>query len=908
MTEVKKISGDGFDGGDVKVVSIASEMRKSYLDYAMSVIVSRALPDVRDGLKPVQRRILYTMDENGLDHNKPHRKSAITVGAVIGHYHPHGDTAAYDAMVRMAQSFTMSVPLIDGHGNFGSMDGDKAAAYRYTEARLSKASFYLLKDIEKATVDFQPNFDNSCQEPTVLPAGFPNILVNGASGIAVGMATQIPPHNLGEVLDACCAYINDPTITSTSLLNYVKGPDFPTGALIIGSKGLQDIYEKGRGGVMMRSRSHIEDIGKDKQAIIITQVPYQVNKARMIERIAECIKEKIIEGISDLRDESDRKGVRVVIEVKRGFDPNVILNQLYRHTPAQTSFNANMLALDHGRPRTFSLREFIVAFVEFRAEVVTKRTQYNLDKATAQAHLLLGLAIAVANIDEIIAIIKAAPNPGVAKQQLVERAWNYGDIAPLIKLVDHSSSEDDSNNYILTLTQATAILELKLHRLTGLEREKIDKDLREISEKIREYTNILNSRTELFKLINEEFLVIRESFAIPRRTEIIEDDLAANIEDLIQKEDMVVTISHQGYIKRVPLVTYRAQKRGGKGRSGMSTKENDFVSTLIVASTHTNLLFFSSHGMAYHLKVYQLPFGSPTAKGRPVINILPLKPGEKISTVLALPEDEEEWAGMDIMFATSRGNVRRNCLTDFLNIKSNGKIAMKLDVGESLIGVQICNMEDNLFLSTKYGRSIRFNIDDVRRFAGRASNGVRGIKLIGSDEVISMAIFKKVKFSVEERNSYLSISGKTRRGEMIFDEAWQSLSKERYDDMNQKEEFILTVTDKGFGKRTSAYEYRIYGRGGQGLTNIDLNDKNGKVVAAFPVQSSDQIMLVTNSGKLIRCAVNDIRMTARKAIGVTLFRIDKGEKVVSVERIDEGDKSVDEEAEAISDESNNDQE
>ena len=843
-------------------------MRRSYLDYAMSVIVSRALPDVRDGLKPVHRRILYAMKESGYDYNKPFRKSARIVGDVMGKYHPHGDAAIYDAMVRMAQDFSMRLPLIDGQGNFGSMDGDPAAAMRYTEARMARSAHFLIEDIDKETVDFQPNYDDSTVEPCVLPARYPNLLVNGAGGIAVGMATNIPPHNLGEVIDACCAYIDHPDITPEQLMELVPGPDFPTGGIILGRAGIRSAYTTGRGSVVMRGRCHIEEIRKDREAIVITEVPYQVNKARMLEQIAELVRDKKIEGVADLRDESDREGVRVVVEIKRDAIADVVLAQLYKFTPLQTSFGVNALALNGGRPQMMPLKEIVSAFVAFREEVITRRTIYELGKARERAHVLAGLAIAVANIDDVIALIRRAPDPQTAREELMARQWPAMDVEPLIKLIDEPGRAIVDGKYQLSEAQAKAILDLRLHRLTGLERDKIGGELTEIGAQIKEYLEILSSRPKLLEVLRGELLEIRNQFATPRRTTIEDSEFEADIEDLIAREDMVVTVTNTGYIKRVPLSTYRAQKRGGKGRSGMTMKEEDFINQVFVSNTHTPMLFFSSIGKAYKLKVYRLPLGTPQAKGKAMVNILPLEEGETISTVMPMPEDETTWAELNVMFATSVGDVRRNQLSDFVDIRANGKIAMKLGEGERLIAVRTCSENDDVLLATRMGKAIRFPASDVRVFKGRDSTGVRGIRMDG-DEVISMSILRHVDFDMETRDAYM-------RGELTGPEA------ER---MSADEEIILTVTENGYGKRTSAYEYRITGRGGQGIANIDLTDKNGPVVASFPVNHEDEIMLVSDGGKLIRMPVDDIRVCGRKTQGVMLFRTAEGERVVSVARL-----------------------
>lgn len=867
-------------GSNIIQVNLEDEMRKSYLDYAMSVIVSRAIPDVCDGLKPVHRRILYAMKESGYDYNKPYRKSARIVGDVMGKYHPHGDSAIYDTLVRMAQNFSMSATLIDGQGNFGSMDGDSAAASRYTEARLSHIAHYLLEDIDKDTVNFQPNYDNSTEEPHVLPARFPNLLVNGAGGIAVGMATNIPPHNLGEVLDACCAYIKNPSITIDELIEIVPAPDFPTGAQIIGRVGARDAYKTGRGSVVMRAKTHFEEVG-NREAIIVTEVPYQVNKSKLLERIAELVNSKTIEGIADLRDESDRRGVRVVIEVKRDGDASVILNQLHKHTSLQTSFGCNMLALNGGRPMTMTLKDIIGAFVNFRENVITRRTRYELKKARDKAHVYLGLAVSVANIDDIIKLIRKASSPLIAKEELMAQKWPADSVVALIKMVDDIDAEDAT--YQLTEVQAKAILDLKLHRLTGLERDKIAEDLQVIVDSIKEYLRILCNRPYLLELLVGELAEVKEKFAIPRRTEISDAELTTDIEDLIQQEDMVVTVTHNGYIKRVPLATYRAQRRGGKGRSGMNTRDEDFVQTLFVANTHTPILFFTSKGFVHNMKVYRLPMGSAQSIGKAMINVLPLDKGETITAIMPMPEDENTWADLQIMFATDRGNVRRNNLSDFVNIRSNGKIAMKLDDAENLIGVATCDDDTDVLLTASNGKCVRFSVTDVRIFASRNSTGVRGIRITDKDRVISMSTLKHSVFTMEERDLYLRLSRSARASETLeFDDG---LSETRYREMAENEEFLLSVSEKGFGKRTSAYEYRLSNRGTQGMANMEISSKTGKLVTCFPIKEDDEIMMVSNSGQLIRSPINEVRIAGRKTQGVTLFRVKDKERVVSVECI-----------------------
>ena len=907
MADQDDIQNGGSDrtppGGDIKPVSIIDEMKRSYLDYAMSVIVSRALPDVRDGLKPVHRRILFSMHENGYTPDKPYRKSARIVGDVIGKYHPHGDQAIYDALVRMAQDFSMRLPLIDGQGNFGSVDGDPPAAMRYTESRLAKAAMPLLEDIDKDTVDFNDNYDNTEKEPSVLPARFPNLLVNGAGGIAVGMATNIPPHNLGEVVEACVAFIDRPEISDEELIEIVPGPDFPTAATILGRSGIRSAYTTGRGSIIMRARSTVEEVRKDREAIIVTEIPYQVNKAALIEKIAELVREKRIEGISDLRDESDRDGMRIVIELKRDAVAEVVLNQLYRYTPMQTSFGANMVALNGGRPELMTLRDMISAFVEFREEVVSRRTKFLLGKARDRAHVLVGLAIAVANIDEVIHLIRTAPDPNSAREALMARDWPAGDVAPLIALIDdprHRVQEDGT--YRLSETQARAILDLRLQRLTALGRDEIADELNKLSDEISDYLDILRSRARIMGIVKDELIAIRDAFATPRRTEIL--DWAADVEDedLIQREDMVVTVSHAGYIKRVPLTTYRAQRRGGKGRSGMQTRDEDFVTRLFVASTHTPVLFFSSRGQVYKEKVWRLPLAAPNARGKALINMLPLEEGERITTIMPLPEDEASWASLDVMFATASGNVRRNKLSDFVQVNRAGKIAMKLDEGDAIVDVQICTEQDDVLLTTALGQCIRFPVTEVRVFKGRDSTGVRGISLGEGDKVISLAILRHTDATADERAAYLKLANAARRAangdgangdeesELEEGAADSRLSQERYALMGAAEQFILTISENGYGKRTSAYEYRVTGRGGKGIVAMAVNERNGSLVASFPVEASDQIMLVTDGGQLIRCPVDDIRIVGRASQGVIVFNTAEDERVVSVERIsDEGE-------------------
>ena len=907
---------------DISPVNIDDEMKRSYLDYAMSVIVARALPDVRDGLKPVHRRILFSMKESGFDWNRAYRKSARVVGDVMGKYHPHGDASIYDAMVRMVQDFSMRLPLIDGQGNFGSMDADPPAAMRYTEARLARVADSLIDDIDKDTVDFQPNYDETAREPRVLPARFPNLLVNGAQGIAVGMATNIPTHNLGEVVDACLAYIDNPGVSVEELMEFVPAPDFPTGGIIVGRSGSHAAFRTGRGAVVVRGKTHIEEIRKEREAIVVTEVPYQVNKARLVERIAELVREKTIEGISDLRDESDRDGVRVVIELKRDAVADVVLNQLYRYTPLQTSFGVNMLALTGGRPELMNLRDVIAAFVEFRDQVITRRTAYLLGKARERAHILAGLAVAVANIDDVIALIRRAPDPVTAREELMARPWPAADVAPLIRLIDEPGrTVAEDGTYRLSEEQARAILDLRLHRLTGLERDKIAAELDEVTKQITDYLDILNSLARRQDIMRQELREIRDQFATPRRTAIEDLEFEADIEALIQREDMVVTVSHGGYIKRVPLSTYRAQRRGGRGRSGMSMRDEDFVSEVFVASTHTPVLFFTSSGRAYKLKVYRLPIGTPQARGKAMINLLPnLVQGETISAVMPLPEDESTWADYQIAFATAHGYVRRNLLSDFADVRANGKIAMKFegdDADDRLIGVALCTEGDDILLATRAGRCIRFPVPDVRVFSGRSSVGVRGIRLAESDEVMSMTILRHEEIAPETRDAYLSMAKGRRRA--MGEESEQAeaaggngaepetapengdgdaataaggevgLSEDEFADLSQREQFLLSVTEKGFGVRSSAYDYRITGRGGQGIDNMVLSKRSDAMAAVFPVGHNDQIMLVTNGGTVIRCPVRDIRIARRRTQGVVVFKVGDGERVVSVARLGESE-------------------
>ncbi len=889
------ISGDE-PSYDIRPVSITEELSRSYLDYAMSVIVARALPDVRDGLKPVHRRILFSMHENGYEWNKSYRKSARVVGDVIGKYHPHGDQSVYDALVRMAQVFAMRVPLVDGQGNFGSVDGDQAAAMRYTEVRLQKITNALLDDLDKETVDFQDNYDNSEREPSVLPARVPNLLVNGAGGIAVGMATNIPPHNLGEVVDVTVALLDDPALEPEALLDYLPGPDFPTGALILGRTGIRQAYLTGRGSILMRARAAIENIRKDREALIITEIPYQVNKATMIEKIAELVRDKRIEGISEIRDESDRDGMRVVIEIKRDAQADVVLNNLYRQTLLQTSFGVNMVALSGGKPGLMNLHDVLTAFIAFREEVISRRTKYLLRKARDRAHVLVGLAIAVANIDEVIRLIRTAPDPATARESLMGRDWPAHDMAPLIQLIaDPRHMLNADGTYRLSLEQARAILDLRLQRLTALGRDEIADELERLAVEIADYLDILSSRPRMRAIIRDELLSIKAEFGTPRRTEIVEGFGDLEDEDLIQREEMVVTVSHAGYIKRVPLSTYRAQRRGGKGRSAMQTRDEDFVTRLFVASTHAPVLFFSSKGQVYKLKVWRLPLAAPQARGKALVNILPLAPDERITSVVLLPEKGEENERAQIMFATTSGTVRRNALTDFENVNRNGKIAMKLGEGEAIAEVGLCNEDDDVLLTTANGACIRFPVMDVRVFKGRDSVGVRGIRLEDGDRLISMAIIRHVDASAEERLAYIKMR-RALQGEAadtVEVDAEEGaigngqLGQDLYVKMSEAEQFILTVSENGYGKRSSSYEYRVTGRGGKGIVAMAVNDRNGPLVASFPVEEHDQIMLVTDGGQLIRCPVDGIRIVGRASQGVIVFDTAEGERVVSVEHISE---------------------
>jgi len=886
---------------DIAPISIVEEMKTSYLDYAMSVIVSRALPDVRDGLKPVHRRILFACQEAGYVAGRPYRKSSRIVGDVMGKYHPHGDAAIYDALARMTQSWSMRVPLIDGQGNFGSMDPDPPAAMRYTEARLAKVANFLLGDIDRDTVDFQPNYDASEREPQVLPARFPNLLVNGAGGIAVGMATNIPPHNLGEVLAACRAYIDDPAVTSEALMEHVKGPDFPTGGLILGQSGIRSAYTTGRGSVLMRSRAHVEEGRGDRRSIVLTEIPYQVGKSGLVEKIAEAAKDKRIEGVSDIRDESNREGVRIVIDLRRDATPEVVLNQLWRHTPAQSSFPANMLAIRGGRPETLTLRDIIESFVRFREEVITRRSKFELLKARERAHILLGLVVAVTNLDEVVKLIRGSKTPAEAREKLLERDWPMEEIRPYIALVEAVEPQKRDKSYRLSDAQVKAILELRLHRLTALGRDEIGNELEGLAKNIGELLEILANRARLYEVMREEFDEVETEFATPRVTELAPAADGIEDEDLIEREDMVITVTMEGYIKRTPLAVFREQKRGGKGRAGMATKEEDAVTNLFVTSTHNPVLFFSNLGRVYRLKVWKLPEGGPNTKGRPMVNLLPLAEGETISTVLPLPEDETEWGGLHIMFATAHGTVRRNSMAAFTNIPTAGKIAMRFGTGavedaetedtdeqadptDRLIGVSLLTEDDDVLLATRKGKAIRFRATDVREFQSRTSTGVRGIRLLEDDLVISMSILHRVGTEQEEREAYLRFA--PWKGEK---DGECPLKPERLAELAEKEQFILTVTENGYGKRSSAYEYRRTNRGGQGITNIDTSARNGCVVASFPALPGEQLMLVTDQGKMIRTTVGDIRIAGRNTMGVTIFRVGEGEHVVSVAKIEESE-------------------
>ena len=888
-------------GSGILPVTIENEMSSSYLDYAMSVIVSRAIPDVRDGLKPVHRRILYSMSQMGLDFNKPYRKSARVVGDVIGKYHPHGDSAVYESLVRMAQSFSMMAPLIEGQGNFGSVDGDRPAAMRYTECRLEKITTLMLDDIDKDCIEYQENYDGSENEPTVLPSKFPNLLINGAGGIAVGMATNIPPHNLSEVIDGCVAILNNPSTTEDELNEIIPGPDFPTGGLIIGRNGIRSAQQTGRGSVILRGRAEIEE-KNNRSSIIISEIPYQVNKSSLIEKIAEVVRDKRVEGISDIRDISDRHGIRVVIELKKDAEADVILNQLYKFTPLQSSFGCNMVCLNSGKPELLSIRQIIDAFLEFRVDIVVKRSTYLLNKSRDRAHVLVGLAIAIANIDEIIKVIRSSPDPATARDYMLKKKWIPKNVESLIKLIDdprHKIAKDGT--YMLSTEQVQAILDLRLQRLTAIGRDEIEKELNSIGEQIKEYLEILTNRKVLDNLIEGELIEAKESFGVPRRTEITDLELDVDDEDLIPKQDVVVTVSHKGYIKRVPLSTYRSQRRGGKGRAGMSTRDEDFVTQIFVENTHTPILFFSSTGIVYKMKVWKLPQGTPQSKGKAMINLLPLSEGENITTIMPLPENEREWENLYIMFTTEKGNVRKNKLSDFVDVRANGKIAMKLQDKDEIKTVETCTDDDDLLITTLKGQCIRFRASDVRLFVGRSSTGVRGIRLAQDDRVISSAIIKSMSATTEERAAYLKMSRAVRgdidsendeNEENVENITPAILSDEKYAEMGASEQFVLSISNNGYGKRTSTFEYRVTGRGGKGIIAMVVNDRNGNIADSFPVDSANQIILVTNNGKLIRCPVDDIRIASRSTQGVKIFDVDDQEQVVSVERL--GDLESDE--------------
>lgn len=917
QNESLKTTPQVYVGKDVQSVSLVGEMKKSYLDYAMSVIVARAIPDVCDGLKPVHRRILYAMYEGNYDYNKPFKKSARIVGEVMGKYHPHGDSAIYESLVRMAQDFSMRVPLIDGQGNFGSIDDDPAAAMRYTESRLAKISHTMLDDLDKDTVDFVPNYDGSEKEPKVLPARFPNLLVNGSGGIAVGMATNIPPHNLGEVIDGCLAYIDNNDVTVDDLIKIIPGPDFPTGGIILGRAGFNSAANTGRGSVIMRGRHKIEKIGGGKNAIIITEIPYQVNKAKLVEKIADLVKEKKIEGITDLRDESDRDGIRVVIELRRDAMEEVIINQLYSFTDLQTNFGVNMLALNHGRPELLNILDVIRIFCAFRETVVTRRTNFLLNKARDKTHILLGLAVAVANIDEIVELIKKSKDVTEAREKLLARSWPAGIVEAMIKLVQDKGNIIKDGKFYFTEAQAKAILEMRLARLTGLEMEKITDELKALAAEISEYLELLSNRVKLLELVKKELIAVKEEFATPRKSTIEDSEFEVDIEDLIPKEDMVVVGTMNGYIKRVALSAYRTQRRGGKGRSAMDVRDEDIATDIFVTNTHTPILFFSSKGKVYRLKTYKLPLGSPQAKGRALVNLLPLEQDEKISTILALPEDESTWKDLSIIFSTSGGDIRRNSMDQFTDIRASGKIAMKLEGDEALVGVNLCHEKDDIMLSTKNGKCIRFPVEKLRLFQSRNSTGVRGIKLESGNKVIAMSVLKHAGEDSEIKEKYLSIDLEKRlelREALIHNKNLkenptpdllmqpkeipqikvEGLAQSVIEEMALLEEFILTITENGYGKRSSAYEYRITNRGGSGITNIITSKRNGNVVASFPIEGKDQVMVITDKGTLIRTEVGSVRITGRNTQGVTLIKA-KDEMVVSVARIAHtGNKEVDE--------------
>ncbi|MCV6599629.1 MAG: DNA gyrase subunit A [Alphaproteobacteria bacterium] len=882
----KEIISENKELSDISKISIEDEMKQSYLDYAMSVIVSRALPDVRDGFKPVHRRILFAMHEGGYTSSKPFKKSARIVGDVMGSYHPHGDSAIYESMVRMAQDFSLRVPLVQGQGNFGSMDGDKAAAMRYTEARLAKVSESLLTDIEKNTVDFNPNYDGSIFEPSVLPARFPNLLVNGTGGIAVGMATNIPPHNLGEILYGTLALVDNRDLSAEELMEYVPAPDFPTGGIILGRKGSHSALTTGRGSVVMRAKCEIEEIRKDRWAIIVTEIPYQVNKARLIEKIAEIVNSKQVEGISDIRDESDRSGVRVVIELKRDAVGEVVLNQLYQYTQLQTSFGANMLAINKGIPQQMNLREILTAFIEFREEVITRRTIFDLNKSRNKAHTLVGLAVAVANIDDVIALIRGAKDPATARALLLEKDWPALDVAPLIELIAEPGREVVNGCYKMSEAQVKAILALQLHRLTGLERDKIDGELKGVCDLIKNYLEILSNQDKLIQILKNELIEVKEKYATPRKTEISDIEFSTDIESLIQREDMVITVSHQGYIKRVPLDTYKAQNRGGKGRTGMNTKDEDFVKELFVANTHTPLIFFTTKGIAYSMKAYKLPLCTPQSKGKAMVNILPLENGESLSAILALPEDKEEWKDKYLMFATAKGGVRRNTLESFSKIRSNGLIAMKLEEkDDELISVRVCDENQDILLASNNGRAIRFKVTDIRCFSSRNSTGVRGFRIGEQDKVISMSVLNHVDATSEERRDYIKFQNAIKRGENPNVAEFEHISEEKVEYLSETDQQLLVISSKGYGMKASIHDYRLTNRGGKGIGNMEVNERNGDIVASFIVDDNSQIMLVTDAGQMIRTKVDSVRQTSRNSKGVKVFTVKDKENVISVAHI-----------------------
>ncbi len=903
MSDSPPAGGSAPGGISISPIAIEDELKSSYLDYAMSVIVQRALPDVRDGLKPVHRRILYSMHEEGRDWNKPYRKSALIVGDVMGKYHPHGDQSIYDALVRMAQDFSMRVPLIDGQGNFGSVDGDPPAQMRYTEVRRAKIAHLLTEDIDQDTVEWKDNYDSSAQEPTVLPARFPNILINGAGGIAVGMATNIPPHNLGEVITACLAYIEDPSIALDALTEIVPGPDFPTGALLIGKQAARGALARGRGSLLMRAKCHVEQLRKDRDAIIVTELPYQVNKARLQEKIGELVRDKRVEGIADIRDESDRHGMRVVIELKRDASSDVVLNQLYRYSELQSTFGVNMLALNSGRPELMNIKSMVGAFVAFREEVVTRRTRFELSKARDRGHVLVGLAVAVANIDDVIALIRGAADAATAREQLMARAWPAKDVGPLVELIADPRHVMQADGTIrLTDEQARAILDIRLQRLTALGRDEIGDEVKKLADAITDYLDILRSRARVLAIVRSELEAIRTEFATPRKTELVDAEIEVEDEALIEREDVAVTVTHAGYIKRTPLDEYRVQGRGGRGRSGMATREEDFVTSLFVANSHAWLVFFSSTGMAYKLKVWRLPEARIQGRGKAMVNLLPLAEGERITTILPLPEDEAQWEHLNVVFATKSGDVRRNELSDFASIHRSGKIAMKLDAGDGIVGVQTCTDQDDVLLTTRLGKCIRFALTDVRVFKGRDSTGVRGVKLATGDEVVSLSLLRHSDATTAESRSYLKQSRAARRAALGEDAEAQSdealdeaddgkeeaaLTMERYAELGAREQFILAVSENGFGKRSSCYEYRVTGRGGSGIVAMDMGKKNSAIVAGFPVEETDDLMLISNQGQTIRVPVSSISIQGRGSGGVTVFRVEDQERVVSVERIED---------------------